>query len=462
MATTTLHQFRQQREDVVCLLRKAAALLERFSLAPDDVLEAARNLEEGRFLIVVVGEFSRGKSTFLNALLGAKVLPAHNLPTTATINEIAYGPEPVARVFYRDGTVEERPVDSLRGFALARSEEGQAEAERVRVVKIEYPCDYCRDGVVLVDTPGVNDTRPHRAEITTSYVPRADAAIMVMDTMMALSKSEKDFLTDKIVGQHIRKVFVVVNKADRVAPGELQTILARVEQELSELPGLEGRPPIYAVDSKPTLAARLEGRPASELFLRFEEDLQRFLVEEKGTWLLRNAAQRGVDRLKQFLAHCARREQAMALTLEQLQEKERRLQEVIEGIRRKQEMILNEIEASLVRAGLAQEHAVYAGVAAAADAARADLKESTESAERLSVVATKALQNHLSALLMERIAPELKREILAVVERVNAQLRTIAADMESFHAEELGLNTEAIGAAYGTVDLAVDGESSWW
>lgn len=110
-----------------------------------------------RFRVAVVGEFRRGKSSFVNALLGREILPVDALPTTATINRITYGPIPKASLYYKDGSVVEVPIESLADYVTKLTAEAQDYASRIAEAVVEYPSIFCQNYVDLIDTPGMND-----------------------------------------------------------------------------------------------------------------------------------------------------------------------------------------------------------------------------------------------------------------------------------------------------------------
>jgi GTPase SAR1 family protein len=143
------------------------------SLAGD--LERTRipKLEEERFALVVLGEFNHGKSTFVNALCGASILPAGITPTTATINHLVFSEQPRATAFLTDDSVKQVDPQALGEWVTIEGKE----VAHVRYVEIGWPAEILRDKVTLVDTPGVNDINEQRAEITYSYIPRADAVL---------------------------------------------------------------------------------------------------------------------------------------------------------------------------------------------------------------------------------------------------------------------------------------------
>ena len=175
--------------------------------------------------MVVIGEFSRGKSTFVNAMLGRQILPSSKQPTTNIISKIIYGEKPLYTLYYREEGREPKQITDDEFIAI----KAQAEAEpsnlervksflkktedfsKIKFAEIAYPLSFCRNGVEVVDTPGTNDLNVGRMEITYEYLQNAEAAILILGADQALSKSEKLFLQERVLGNQIRDIFIVVN-----------------------------------------------------------------------------------------------------------------------------------------------------------------------------------------------------------------------------------------------------------
>src|SRR5438270_5458814 len=138
----------------------------------------AAAIEEPVFRMVVFGEFNQGKSTLLNALLGATALPMSVAPSTAVLTEIRYGEAPRA-VIRTAG--EERTLDSIEQLAEVATHDPHAEAPaELEAVSLYYPADLCRPDVILYDTPGLND-RAEQDEAATRAVDLADLILFVVD-----------------------------------------------------------------------------------------------------------------------------------------------------------------------------------------------------------------------------------------------------------------------------------------
>ena len=203
--------------------------LGRADAAPADVERIGALLHEmdELFLLVVVGEYNTGKSTFINALLGDDVFEVGDLPTTRAISILRFGqagtPEPLG--------------------------------EHVRVFR--YPLEFLRE-LEIVDTPGTNSIDRMEEEITRGFVPRADLILFVTSLLQPLTASELDFLG------HIRdwgkKVIFVVNGADRRNSEEqLGRVREYLEREVQNRLGTRA-PTIYMVSSLEALRAKKAAR----------------------------------------------------------------------------------------------------------------------------------------------------------------------------------------------------------
>jgi len=211
------------------LLDRLAAALERFGgdVDADDLrrFREAREQLAGLFLLVVAGEFNSGKSSFINALLGERVLPEGVTPTTDRINRLRYGPE-----------VSEQLVEA---FLLDRT----------------YPADVLRE-ITVVDTPGTNAIIRRHEELTRDFIPRADLVLFVTSADRPFTESEREFLEQ--IRQWGKKVVFVVNKIDILAtPEERSQVIEFVRQHASALLG--EAPRLFAVSAREAQASRADG-----------------------------------------------------------------------------------------------------------------------------------------------------------------------------------------------------------
>jgi small GTP-binding protein len=210
-------------------------------------------LQDERFTLVVLGEFNHGKSTFINALLGETLLPVGITPTTAALAHISHSETPRAEAVFDGG--ERRPIDYARlGDWLTvegRQAKSNGEQQPLAHVEIFHPAGFLRDNVTIVDTPGVNDINEQRADITYGYVPRADAAVFLLDATQILSQSERQFLEERILRSSRERLVFVVAKADLLDEAELEQALTFARTHLS---ALVPAAPIFPVSAKRALA----------------------------------------------------------------------------------------------------------------------------------------------------------------------------------------------------------------
>lgn len=183
------------------------------------------------FTVVVLGEFKRGKSTFINAMLGEELLPSYSTPTTQTINALMFDDVKQAEVVFNDGSKEpgEASMDYLSKFTA----EGERSSEDVNYIKIGYPSDLLMDNVILIDTPGVSDINEQRVQITYDFIPKADAIIFLLDANSPLKGTEKDFIENHLMRNGIKKVLFVANYFDHVEGEEAEEVLAEIKGRIS-------------------------------------------------------------------------------------------------------------------------------------------------------------------------------------------------------------------------------------
>lgn len=244
------------------------------------------------FNLVVVGEFKRGKSTVINALLGANLLPTGVLPLTSVVTVIQYGVQPAVTVEFDGGASHAAPLEALAEYV---TEAGNPKnAKGVREVTVNFPAEWLQGGIRLVDTPGIGSVHQHNTEVTYRYLPRADAVIFVASADQPLSRAELEFLAT--VRSHAGKVFCLLNKMDYLSPAEQAQSLAFV---VGVVTAALGTPvPIFGVSARQALQAR--ARDAESVAVAsgvpaFGTVLRQFLSEEGGevwTASLRHQLQR--------------------------------------------------------------------------------------------------------------------------------------------------------------------------
>ena len=236
------------------LLDRLAGALERFGadVAAGDLqrFREAREQLSGLFLLVVAGEFNSGKSSFINALLGERVLPEGVTPTTDRINLLRNGP-----------TVTEH---QLEAYLLERT----------------HPAELLRE-ITMVDTPGTNAIIRRHEELTRDFIPRSDLVLFVTSADRPFTESERGFLEQ--IRQWGKKIVFVINKVDILEkPEDRGQVTGFVRDNATALLGEE--PKIFPVSARLALEARTKGTEAEwerSGFGAMEEYLERTLDQEE-------------------------------------------------------------------------------------------------------------------------------------------------------------------------------------
>jgi GTPase SAR1 family protein len=249
--------------------------------------DLAEKLSEERFTVVVAGEFKRGKTTFVNAFLGAEVLPTAVVPLTSVVTAVTWGPQAQAEVVFRDGRTEEVDAPDLRRYVTERENPGNRLGVDRAVLR--YPSDELRDGVFVVDTPGVGSVYRHNTDVAYAFMPEADAAIFLTSADPPISAAERTFL--ETVRQEAARMFFVLNKVDYLSGPDREEATEFTRQVVEEAIGREVA--LYPLSARQALAAKLTGDPSAleaSGFAAFERDFRQFLLRDKGEVILASVA----------------------------------------------------------------------------------------------------------------------------------------------------------------------------
>jgi GTP-binding protein EngB required for normal cell division len=249
--------------------------------------ELIEKLSEGQFNLAVLGQFKRGKTTLINALLGSKLLPTAVIPLTSIITLIKYGNKLRIEVFFKDGGRGEITLEELPDYVTER---GNPENRRgVQYVEVLYESPYLRDGVRIIDTPGIGSTYEHNTALTYSYLSKVDAAVFLVGVDPPFSRVEYDFLND--IRKYVGKIFFLQNKIDQVDEKDRAESLEFTKRVIEEKVGLKNVK-IFPVSAKRALEEKLVGDQdiRTPYSIRgFETALNDFLIEEKGRTFLCSA-----------------------------------------------------------------------------------------------------------------------------------------------------------------------------
>jgi tRNA U34 5-carboxymethylaminomethyl modifying GTPase MnmE/TrmE len=290
-------------------LAQIAAELSDQALASDARAEHDR-LMEARFFVTCLGQFKRGKSTLLNALVGQAILPVGVVPVTSVVTILHYGDRPAATVRFSDGQTEPVAVDAIAMFIDERQNPGNR--RHAAVVDVALPSAILRDGLCLVDTPGLGSVHAANTEATQAFVPRTDVALVVVGPDPPISGAELQLIEE--VSREAGELMVVLNKADQSSAGQLREVTdftrTTVEKALAR--------PIPKILEISALERLNQQRPTRD-WLELETHLKR-LSSQTRQHLVDTAGLRSVRRLSRRLGiELAQRDDALRKPIEEIE-----------------------------------------------------------------------------------------------------------------------------------------------
>lgn len=463
----------------------------------------ARDLSQGLFTIIVVGEFKNGKSTLLNGMLGSKTLPAKAAPATAVITVLVYGAREDVAIF-ETGQPEPRRVnweEFVREFQLKPQDQETIQEHgrlnrfsSVEYAEIQRTHALCAHGVKLVDSPGLGE-HISRTRVATNFLQRSQAVIMVLNATRIFTRQEREFVDTFLGESRLNHVFFVVNRINQVDADSVADIQSWVETQLDShfrLPDGSFDRDLYQrrvffVDARAALAARSvipndEAQLAGSAVPALEGELEQFLTgEEKITAVLQSTVQflrpvfaRAEDRIH-------RAQSSLDAPLDALEQRraqsERQLQE-LDGRKR-------ETERTILRFGEAMKEKVFADLRGYVDEMRETWDEDSrrlmdldravslrnviasyaqrEARERMVGALGEEVQHYVQAKFdrwSQRIPSVIERDIAVLVTEVEAQIDDLQLELDRIAAAFAGTgrrtHDESEGARIFHLALSLD------
>lgn len=271
------------RKTLEALVPELAGVCEKHGLSRqrEDLKGILANLREQKLNAVVVGEFNRGKSMFVNSLLGEEILPTGITPTMALISKVRYGTVRNMKAVYTDGFEKTILPEELEELRIDCDRE-------ISHVDIRLPNDILKR-MTFIDTPGTNDPDETEPEVLYGHISKADVLIFVMGCDQAFTRNERIFLSQKILKNDYDKMLFVLNKSDIVRkPAELEILRERAEVFIGnwvEFPKLSVYSALLAMEG------RIENNAAKREKSNFDslrDLLSREFADRKDNLLLRS------------------------------------------------------------------------------------------------------------------------------------------------------------------------------
>ncbi|HPN55196.1 MAG: dynamin family protein [Smithellaceae bacterium] len=237
---TTLSQIRNIIDTIYSITDKLGLV------SQERQLEAAQTLlaQNPPIDIAVLGQFKTGKSSFLNSLLGQKVLPVGVIPVTTAITRLQYGEKENITVRHFDGTVTSVPLADIAEFTSEAKNPDNS--KNVAIVDIELPSLRKYAGLRLVDTPGLGSVYKYHQSTAENWLPEVGTALLAISADRPLSENDLVFISELTI--HTPKIIILLTKADLLSAGQQNEVINFFRQILQK--ELNRELPVYLYSTK--------------------------------------------------------------------------------------------------------------------------------------------------------------------------------------------------------------------
>jgi GTP-binding protein EngB required for normal cell division len=302
--------------------------------------ELRARLAEQRLQIAVLGQFKRGKSTFLNALLGEPLLPTGVLPLTAVPTFIRWAPAPEIAVTYLDGRTEKLPASEpaqITGelFRLVTEEGNPHNQAKIARVDLSSPAPVLDNGIVLIDTPGIGSTFRHNTDTALGVLPACDAGFFVLSADPPVTPVELEYL-DR-VRVNVARLFYILNKIDYLSESDRISAVEFLRRSLGAHMPSQTDIPIFTLSARRGLEAKQGGDSqgvADSGLAEIERYLAQFLAREKTEALHRAIAGKFATLLDTALMDVGLGVRALEMPIEDLEARATQFRDALREIER--------------------------------------------------------------------------------------------------------------------------------
>jgi GTP-binding protein EngB required for normal cell division len=364
-------------------------------------------ITEGRFFVVCVGQFKRGKSTLLNALVGEQLVPVGVVPVTTVPTVVRFGGQRSARVLIAGDWQNVQPECLAEYVSEELNPENKKQVEGVEVF---LPSPLLANGMCLVDTPGIGSVFSANTEATRDFIPQIDAAILVVGADPPISGDELALI--EAVAANVDQILIVLNKIDRVSLGERRQAAAFASKVLQA----RLRKPIEQIYE--TSALNSLNRAGNDDLNRLTSHLSR-LASKSGGEMTRLAAERGLRRFSASLQRSI--DERVRALKEPITDSEQRIANLLQTVSEAEQslrdlgVLFSAEQMQLSNTLLARRKGFFRATFAAAHA------EFTREANSINT----------------SFGPSLRRELMALAQRIARRYVMPWLDAEEAQAEEL-------------------------
>ncbi len=310
------------------------------------IQQQIHNVQNGEFSIVLVGEFSAGKSTFLNALMGEKILPSYSDETTATVNLLQHKSKAEhgesGCVYYHDGTTKEiqnADLETISRYVTTRSDSEKV-AQDIKHLTLYLDSKFLENNVTLVDSPGLNGVADGHREITMEQIEKSSASIFLFNAQQPGKRSDFDFLSD--LRKRVNSIIFVLNKIDNIKQHEGETVESVIEKLKENYKNFYNEttiPEIWPISAYSALDAR-NSTP-------LDPSMKPYTAEHKEALEKASRMKEFEDRLWKFLTQGEKAKSLLSAPIQQLISQ---LSDVKERIKAEQDVLTGQIDTSEIEA----------------------------------------------------------------------------------------------------------------
>lgn len=366
-------EYKKRKEELAVMMTEASGVVSELNMNQirDNLQRLSQKIHNETFKVLIVGTFKNGKSTFINSLLGEEVLPAYALPCTAVVNEVKWGEEKQAKVYFKNplpsklpsGVPEKAlahmrahnmkdippiliPYDEIENYAVISIGHGKEELEYESPydkIEVFWPLPILQNGVEIIDSPGLNECVT-RTKVTMNYIAKADAILFVLDSTRILAADEMRVIEHTLKEHGFDDPFIIVNKFDAIRNREKDAMRQYVRTRLdgyttndfffvSALNALDGK-----LDEDEDLL-NSSGMP------EFENSLSVFLTKHKGKAKLAQPARelRRILNEEAVAKTIPMQRAALSTSLDGLKAKYENAKPRLEALKKKREQLYNKL-----------------------------------------------------------------------------------------------------------------------
>lgn len=409
--------------------------------------------------VTIFGEFNRGKSTLINALLGRVVLPAKLIPTTGHITRVVFGSNEEVHVHHLDGRIDKHRLDQLDSFSSLNGQ-GLAQ-EDIDVIEVAVDNPLLKSNLTFIDTPGVNERAAQTRRAVTA-IEKADLVLFVLDARQLLNNQERSFAIDWLSKELGKSIVPIVNFMNFLSETERQEVLARLREWCKNHLRTELDKPWYEVNALGALAYAIGRAPApDDDFFRLRQALEKCQKKEG-----RNLQDR--NRRSQLLVEIRKAQEENGRTLQRIRENAASVEKERVNLRHEMNELRRRFDANAAtecdRVVLFGQHALNEGFNTLLRWFAGESGERLESyannwySGRLSE-AVRLIEKEADAALVKLAGETLSRPTsFTITERMTLNAQLQVGYLSSVDAADSTVGWGAgIGAALGTVALPIIG-----